>query len=184
MKVKILKVNNDWPGVVNTARRTMRRPATHHKDVTIAKKKAWLLSEHSPIRNLTVQWQWIGIPYWVSMQLRTHKIGIEHFVTTQRSDRTGVDRSMLPQGALVNHECTANYQAIINISRRRLCGQASIETSAVWQDFLNVIRKHDEVLWSVCVPNCVYRGFCPELKSCGYVELYGYSEDVKRYRKR
>jgi len=32
------------------------------------------------------------------------------------------------------------------------------------------------------VPECVYRGFCPEFKSCGYVDTPAYAEAVKRYR--
>ena len=58
---------------------------------------------------------------------------IEHIVTTKRTDRTGVSRDELEQGSLVNHECDANAQALINISRKRLCHCASPETRKAWQ---------------------------------------------------
>lgn len=67
-----------------------------------------------------------------------HKIGIEHWVSTQRPDRTDnqdIDRDKLLQGALVNHACEADAQALINISRKkivRMCrhtNEAGMESS-------------------------------------------------------
>ena len=33
-----------------------------------------------------------------------------------------------------------------------------------------------------CVPECIYRGFCPELRSCGYCQTPAYREALTRYR--
>ena len=93
-------------------------------------KKTILLAEHSPIRKLVFSWKWINLPYWVSVHFVRHKFGIEHFVSTQRTDRTGTDRTGARQDAPVEHECFANAQAVMFISRRRLCSQASPETRA------------------------------------------------------
>lgn len=112
-----------------------------------------------------------------------HKIGIEHFVSSQRNDRqNNYDRNTAPQSALVIHECEANAQAIINISRKRLCKQASSETREAWQNFLESIKNIEPELYSVCVPECVYRnGFCPEFKSCGYNHTEEFEEELKKY---
>jgi hypothetical protein len=32
------------------------------------------------------------------------------------------------------------------------------------------------------VPECVYRGFCPEFKSCGYFGSEAYKKAVSAYR--
>ena len=124
----------------------------------------------------------VDIPYWVSVHLVRHKIGVEHFVSTQRTDRTGIDRSELPQSAPVSHTMVINAQALINISRKRLCNQASSDTREVWRMVIDEVGKHEPELANLCVPECVYRGFCPEMKSCGYVETAAYREWVERYR--
>ena len=106
---------------------------------------------------------------------------MEHFVQTQRTDRTGVDRDALPQGALVNHTMRINAQAVINISRKRLCGKASPETREAWLMVLKAIWDKEPELYSVCVPNCVYRGFCPEMDGCGIWESGNYLEYRDEY---
>ena len=128
------------------------------------------MAEHSPIRLLKLRIRMTGIPYWVSVHLVRHKIGIEHWVKTQRTDRTGIDRNELPQGALVDHTIEVNAQALITISRKRLCRQASKETQDVWRAVIAAVKEHEPELASVCHPDCVYRGFCPEMKGCGYIE--------------
>lgn len=108
---------------------------------------------------------------------------IEHFVSTRRTDRTGIDRNALRQDELVNHECEANAQAIINISRKRLCSCASPETREAWRNFLDeVVAPNEPELRSVCVKECVYRGFCPEMFPCGYSETEKFKEELKQYR--
>ncbi len=112
-----------------------------------------------------------------------HKIGIEHWVSTQRSDRTGISRDELPQGALVNHACEADAQALINISRKRLCSCASKETREAWQLVREEIEKTEPELASCMVKECVYRGFCPEMFSCGYSKTEAFEQELAEYRK-
>lgn len=102
---------------------------------------------------------------------------------TQRSDRTGVNRNDLPQGALVEHECEANAQAVINISRRRLCNCASVETREAWKEFLESIKDEQSELYSCCVKDCIYRGHCFEFKSCGYHKTEAFKQELENYRK-
>jgi hypothetical protein len=176
MKVKLLDFpsEKDWLAIKNATMTTIG------KSVSTAPDDEWkykiLLSEHSPIRKLKFSWVWHDLPSWVSVHFVRHKVGIEHFVKTQRTDRTGIDRNNLLQGALVIHECEANAQTIMNISRKRLCLQASIETREAWGLLLSEIKKVEPILYSLCVPECVYRGGCPEFFSCGMMKTKKYND--------
>ena len=123
-------------------------------------------AEHSPIREL-----WFGfkmeIPYWVSVHFCRHHEGVNHFVQTQRTDRTGVNRDELPQGSMVSHIMTINAQALINMSHKRLCLQASEETRNVMLKICNLALSVCPELRGLLVPNCLYRnGECTEFFSC------------------
>ena len=152
------KWSDVWPEVKQAARTTIGKDGegVYPSD---SWKKTILLAEHSPIRKIRFAWKWKNLKSWVSVHFVRHKFGIEHWVTTQRSDRTGVDRDNSPQNTPVSHECEANAQALIFISRRRLCNQASPETRAAWQEVKERVEEYDPVLASVMVPECVYRGF-------------------------
>jgi len=180
MEVEIIKKNGTWRDVADAARTTIKMEPGE-KEPSDKWKKRMLLSEHSPIRLLNYLWKWRDLKYWVSVHLVRHKIGIEHFVRTQRSDRTGVNRDDLPQGETVEHECQANAQTIITISRKRLCNMASPETRQAWKTVVENIKETDPVLASVCVPECVYRGFCPEIKPCGYSTTEAYKKVREDY---
>lgn len=64
---------------------------------------------------------------------------------------------------------SANAQALINISRKRLCAKASPETRQAWTEIKKAIADVDPVMTEKMVPECVYRSFCPECGCCGYV---------------
>lgn len=179
--VRFLRVIGSWRNVADAARTTIRMQGGV-KEPSPKWKKTILLAEHSPIRKLLFSWKWSNLPYWVSVHFVRHKYGIEHFVSTQRTDRTGTDRTGARQDAPVEHECFANAQAVMFISRRRLCSQASPETRAAWKLVVEEIAKVEPEVASACVPECVYRGFCPEFRSCGYVNSPAFAEAVARYR--
>ena len=181
MKLKFLKVKGTWREVADAARTTIRLEEGT-KEPSSKWKKRILLAEHSPIRKLCFNWKWMDLPYWVSVHFVRHKFGIEHFVSTQRTDRTGEDRSVKQQDAPVVHECFANAQAVMFISRRRLCGQASAETRAAWRAVVDAIAEKEPEVAACCVPECVYRGFCPEFKSCGYAQSPAFPEALAAYR--
>ena len=90
------------------------------------------------------------------------------YVSTQREDRLDYDgsRDDRKQGELVNMDITLNSQAFINVSRKRICGQADKLAQQVWDMVLVELKKIDKPLFDNCVPECVYRGFCPELVPC------------------
>lgn len=181
--LSFFRYNDVWPKVKAAARTTIRRDGegAYPSD---SWKKTILLAEHSPIRKIRVEWKWKDLLSWVSVHFVRHKNGIEHWVSTQRSDRTGKKRDSLPQNSPVDHECEANAQALIFISRRRLCGQASKETRDAWKEVIAKVKENDPILASVCVPECIYRGFCPEFNCCGYVNTEEYAKRLDEYRSR
>lgn len=179
MKIVVTPIGS-WLDAVNAARATVRaKPLT--KEPSERLRRELLDAEHSPIRLVTFKIEMIDIPYWVSVHLVRHKIGVEHFVSTQRTDRTGTKRDDLPQGALVNHTMIANAQALINISHRRLCNTASPETHKVWQAVVNKLKAIDPIVAEFCVPMCVYRGgICHEHYSpCGKFPVMALNQTIK-----
>lgn len=183
MKILNLERVGSWLSVLNGARTTVNKEEAE-KEPSSNWKRRILLSEHSPIRKLLFNWKWTDLPYWVSVHLVRHKFGIEHFVRTQRTDRTGIDRDSLPQGAEVEHEAVANAQALINISRKRLCRKASPETQKAWKMVIETIKETEPELASVCVPECVYRnGLCPEMQSCGFNKSEAFKYQMREYLK-
>ena len=164
-----------WKRVLNAARRTIGKEPLD-KEPSNSWKAKILLAEHSPIRLLEYEWTWKNIQQWVTTHLVRHHEGCEKFVHSQRGDRRAIleeynvnSRDELPQGALNDMDMTANAQALINISRKRLCSCASRETREAWQQVKAKIAEKDPILASKMVPECLYRGFCPEwINSCGY----------------
>ena len=141
-----------------------------------------LLAEHSPIRKRSYSFVLHNLRSWVSVHFVRHKFGVEHWVRSQRTDRTGVDRETLPQGARVDHEMLANAQALIFISRKRLCMKASPETRDAWQMVRVEIGCQDACMAAAMVPDCIYRGYCYEMKSCGYHLTEDYRRKLHEYR--
>lgn len=181
--IKYIKNNTDWKEIRNACRTTVGAEETD-AEITNNFKKRLLLSEHSPIRLLNITWLWQGIKSWISVHFVRHKYGIEHFVSSQREDRTGIDRDSKRQDSLVNHKCNANAQAIIYISRKRLCKKAHPETREAWREFLYDLYKHEPELVDCCVPECIYRGgICPELKTCGYNLTDNFKQELDDYIK-
>ena len=188
-KINNLEQVTSWKRVLNAARRTVGR-APLDKEPSDSWKAKMLLAEHSPIRLLEYDWTWGNIKQWVTAHLVRHHEGCEKFVHTQRGDRRKIledyginTRDELPQGALNEMDMTANAQALINISRRRLCSCASKETREAWQQVKESIAKIDPIMASKMVPECLYRGFCPEfINPCGYSKTDKYQQDLKKYR--
>ena len=173
-----------WKRALNAARRTIGK-APLAKEPSKSWEAKMLLAEHSPIRLGEFDWTWKDIMQWVTTHLVRHHEGCEKFVHSQRGDRRvlPVPRNELPQGALNDMDMTANAQAIINISRKRLCSCASKETREAWKQVVEAIREVDPVLADKCVPECLYRGFCPEfMNPCGYSKTKKFEEDLQRYR--
>ncbi len=197
----------DWIRVVNAARRTWGKDPIDHEPSDKFKRQI-LLAEHSPIRLLEYDFTIENIRQWVTVHLVRHHVGCEKFVHTQRQDindqievvtkriveilrEEGLDnkwwreRDYMFQGAGNDMDMTCNAQSFMSISRKRLCfGCASPETRQAWQVVIDALEDVDPILAEKCVPECVYRGFCPETKRCcGYVNTEAYKNRLEEYRK-
>ena len=200
-------VRPDWIRVVNAARRTWGKKPIDHEPSDKFKREI-LLAEHSPIRLLEYDFTIENIRQWVTVHLVRHHEGCEKFVHTQRQDinnqiekitseiisimkeeglvREGWrERDYMFQGEGNDMDMTCNAQAFINISRKRLCkGCPSHETRQAWEIIIEALKEFDPILSEKCVPECVYRGFCPEIKRCcGYVYTETYQKKLEEYRK-
>lgn len=188
--VSRLEQVTSWKRVLNAARRT-RGKEPLDKEPSNSWKAKMLLAEHSPIRLLEYDFSWKAIKQWVTAHLVRHHEGCEKMVHSQRGDRRAIleeygvaSRDELPQGALNDMDMSANAQALINISRKRLCSCASKETREAWQQVKAEIAKVDPILASKMVPECLYRGFCPEwISPCGYSKTEKFEKDLQEYRR-
>lgn len=165
MKTEIIKIKGDWQEVVDDARATVGKGGLG-KEPSEEFKRSILIAEHSPIRDISIKWRWPNMPHWVTVHWVRHKW--EKFVRTQRTDRTGVDRAKLPQDEPQDFTGDANIQHLIDTWRKRLCYQASPETREYAEDFKIVLHDTQPEIADALVPNCVYRGGCPEMRTCGY----------------
>lgn len=165
MKTEILKVKGDWREVVDDCRATVGKEELG-REPSRKFKRAILIAEHSPIRDLIFKWRWANMPHWITVHWVRHKW--EKFVRTQRSDRTGIPRDKLPQDEPQTFTGEANTQHLIDTMRKRLCRQASPETRAYAEDLKLTLFGVDPEVSDVLVPNCVYRGGCPEMDRCRF----------------
>lgn len=172
MKTEFNFICNDWKRVKNHCRTTDNKDFTENDASEIFKKKL-LISEHSPIRLLEFDWSWKKIKYWVSTEWSRHRY--EKFISTQRDDRLidEISRDDKPQSALVNFDGYANMQNLIDAWRKRLCFMATKEARELAEDFKIELKEVGCTNESnVLVPHCIYRGGCPEFKSCGYLNAF------------
>lgn len=174
-----------WKRALNAARKTVGKKPLD-KNPSDKWKAEMLLAEHSPIRLVEWDISFENIRQWVSVHLVRHFLGFIPFVHTQREDRTKLDcsRDELPQGSLNDMDVSVNAQALINVSRKRLCMCASKETREAWQCVKDEMQKHDPIMAKYMVRNCVYRGFCPELHGCGYDKTEAFKRELEEYRKK
>lgn len=169
-KVKIVKFNVDWLFIKEACMATIGKEAG--KEPTKEWKRKLLLCQHSPIRRGVVSWKWEDIPFYSMGHFVRHHVGCTPFVSTSREDRTNVPRSERKQTDSVSMEMDANIQSLIDISRKRLCTSADATTRKYWKAVLEAIKEYDEDIYWACVPECIYRGGCPEYKGCGFYEAF------------
>lgn len=168
---KITDFDINWQKIKSACMTTISKEAGP-KEPSSEWKRKLLLCEHSPIRRGTVSWKWDAIPYAISVHFCRHHEGIEKWVGTSREDRTGVNREERSQMALVPMEAEANIQALINISKKRLCTCADPVTRQYWESVLEAVAQCDEdVAWAM-VPECIKTSGCPEYKPCGMFDNF------------
>lgn len=126
--------------------------------------------EHSPIRTQLFWIELLDVPTFVSVHFVRHKVGVEHYVRSNRDDRGGsntVDRC-----TPVNHAMLCNAQALINMARKRLCNKAHADTVMVMKEIRKAVGRVDPDLMERMVPECWYRGrVCHEWRPCGIMPV-------------
>lgn len=151
------------------------------KEVPPTYMKRMYLCEHSPIRTQQYLVRIKNVPYSIAMHLVRHNQGIEKWVSTNRDDRVNIesqstrDRDLLP----CDLELQLNPQSLINISRKRLCRCAHVNTQMVWCLVTSAVRQINKPLAECMVRECVYRGFCPEFKKCSFYGSKSYEGQRK-----
>ena len=170
MKTRFNSIVDDWTRVKNHCRTTVNKKFTD-KEPSEKFKRQLLISEHTPIRLLEVDWTWEDIYSWVATHWSRHKF--EKFISTQRDDRKehDISRGEMPQNTLVTFDGYANMQSLIDAMRKRLCYQASPETRELAEDFKKALHETCPEMADVLVPNCIYRCGCPEMTACPYAFL-------------
>ncbi len=165
MRTEIVKIKGDWQDVVDGCRETVAKPPLGHEPSDKFKEDI-LIAEHEPIREIEIKWRWRNIKYWIAMHWKTHIWPGR--TNTQRDDRTGINRDDSPQAERVTFTGRANPQHLIDTFRKRLCRQAHEQTREYAMDFKYTLRPSEPQISDVLVPNCVYRGGCPELNPCDH----------------
>ena len=172
-----------WNRALNEARRTVGKEPIAKEPSSKWKLKS-LIAEHSQIKLVEYTIMFRDLRQWVGVHLLRH-LFVLPFIHSQREDRRKLDvpRDELPQGSLNDQDFVVNAQTLINMSRKRLCKCASKETQEAWSLVKDKIEEIDPEMASVMVPNCIYRGFCPEIKSCGWCKTEEYKRQLEVYRK-
>lgn len=193
MNIEIRQLT-DWSLALDIARFSV------HKDMTGKEpSRKWIqrqcFSEHSMLYEVKFLIISKELPTWVVQHVTRHDEFAHHTVrdtketytvATQRNDRAGnsVDRNKLPQDYPSDHLVVISAMDLIQISRRRLCNCASAETKRWWWHLIQKLAETQPELASVCVPNCIYRGRCPEFnEDCHYVGSDAWVKRLGEYNK-
>lgn len=165
MEIYVKQVTS-WQRALDAARMTIGKKPLG-KEPSDEWKDKILRAEHSPIRLVEYDIILKDIPSFVATHLVRHHEGCEKFVCTNREDRRNVKPEEINRLTPVTMLMSCNAQALINISRKRLCACASKETREVWQKVKDAIAEIDPIMAKHMVRECVYRqGMCPEMYSC------------------
>ena len=153
-----------WRNVLNDARITVGKDEVDGR-VSDGFKRAILRSEHSPIRNLMFRVKMVNIPTFVSQQFSRYQIA-------------GIHEPVHKTDMVIN------AQGLIDMSRKRICQKASIEARAIWNRLMIELKEIEPLLVKRMVPDCIYRGVCPELEPCSYIITKHYQKTKAKYRER
>lgn len=172
VEYEFLKSNNAWEDVLNDSRATVSKKALN-KEPSKSFKKAILIAMHSTIRNLVIRWKWINMPSFCATHYSRHKF--EKYISTQRTDRTGINRNKLPQDAPVTFTGVANVQHAIDMMAKRLCFLSDPTTVKYAQSLKKDLHDIEPEISEVFVPACIMYGGCREEglgTGCGFYEKF------------
>ena len=172
MKTTIKNFNVNWLDIKNACRQTVSMGDSKLEPTSEWKRKL-LICRHSPLRIGSVLWKSEDVPFYVMGHIVRHNVGCTPFVSTSREDRTGIPRNERKQTDFVDMQMTANIEALINISERRLCTCADPITRKYWEAVLEAVKEYDEDIFWSCVPQCVRCGSCVEpFSECNFYDNF------------
>lgn len=172
LKITIKDFNVDWKKIKNECRQTINMVDSNIEPNENWKKKL-LICRHSPLRIGTILIHIEDVPYYVMGHLVRHNVGVVPFVGTSREDRTNIKREERKQTDLVSMDLFINIESLMNISERRLCNCADVETLKTWKAVIEEIAKYDELLKWASVPQCIRCGGCVEpFSECKFFENF------------
>jgi len=152
-----------WKWVKEAALTTIHKNSIKEKDIPSQWKKDILRSEHSPIRELKIRFKIKELMRWISDQIVRHKMGVEHYVGTMRSDRGNKPREEQTMADLTDIMQSYNAQSFTNFARTRLCvGCVNKETRELTKEIVQAVGELEPEVAFYCVPSCIYRGACKE----------------------
>lgn len=179
MEVKIKWHEDMWQDIKDSALFTIHKNNGTYP--TTEWKNKILHAEHSPIRSGKLIIELYDVPNFVIGHLVRHNVGFTPFVSSLREDRVSYDK-IPDRNTLNNVKFDGNFQALINISRKRLCNCASPETRDAWKLVKEKVAEVEPELARCMVPDCVYRGHCYEMFSCGFHKTDEYKRQLAEYR--
>lgn len=173
MRVDILRAptNLDWHRCKELAAQTMGLEVKNEPD------KKWIAKmlrcEHSPLRTIMFTIRLVDVPYFVAMHLVRHKIGVEHYVSSQRNDRqTKYDRNTALQSQPVTYTIDVNAAELIEMARARLCSKAYKDTIWWMNNIKNAVKEVSPEVAEWMQPRC-YFGWCKEADGpCAMCKTY------------
>jgi hypothetical protein len=137
---------------------------------TLSKVYRWM---HSPMRTQLFEIELLGIPSFVATHLVRH-VSTQPYVSTRRSDRGATE--VADRHTPVDMILWANAEALMSMSGKRLCYQASLETRALMLEIKKAMVSVDVDLAYNMQPQCVYQGgYCREPKTCGRYKVKMYN---------
>lgn len=176
----VIKWHEDmWQEIKDSALFTIHKSNGKYPDSEW--KKKILMAEHSPIRDGRIIIELYDVPSFVIGHLVRHHEGFTPFVASLRDDRAQYDK-VPDRNTLNNLRFDGNFQAFINMSRKRLCNCASEKTREVWQMVKDAVAEVEPELASCMVRECVYRnGLCPEMFPCGFNHKEEFETELRDY---
>ena len=178
----VIKWHEDmWQEIKDSALFTIHKSNGKYPDSEW--KNKILMAEHSPMRDGRIIIELYDVPSCVIGHLVRHHEGFTPFVASLRDDRAQYDK-VPDRNTLNNLRFDGNFQAFINMSRKRLCNCASEKTREAWQMVKDAVAEVEPELANHMVRECVYRnGLCPEFSSCGFIHKEEFEKELKDYLK-
>lgn len=151
---------------------------TEGKTLKTPPDEKWLrriaIAQHSPIRELVYRFVLTDVPYWVLMELCRHHQGCEKYVQSSRNDRqSDFDRNAARQDMPRTMRFSVNLDALINISKKRLCGMATNEMQNLVGLMCREVMRVQPWTRGLFMPACGWQGGeCHEMRGCGRNAMY------------